>query len=209
MKRRTWREEIYDAFVALGGDAQYKDLYEYLERNVPRYHESKNVKATIRAEIERASSDSDVFNGKEDLFFSVYGKGKGYWGIRNYTPSDKDPVDLTEDDIGFPEGKAALKKHLKHERNASLVKRAKIRFKEEHGHLFCEAGGFSFSDTYQADIANDFIEVHYMAPISELRSDTKTKVSDLVMLCSNCHRMVHRYRPFITNRKDLRKILIR
>lgn len=67
MKRRTWREEIYDAFVALGGDAQYKDLYEYLERNVPRYHESKNVKATIRAEIERASSDSDVFNGKEDL----------------------------------------------------------------------------------------------------------------------------------------------
>ena len=77
MKRRTWREEIYDAFVALGGDAQYKDLYEYLERNVPRYHESKNVKATIRAEIERASSDSDVFNGKEDLFFSVYGIG-GY-----------------------------------------------------------------------------------------------------------------------------------
>lgn len=32
MERRTWKEEIYDAFIALGGDAQYKDLYEYLEK---------------------------------------------------------------------------------------------------------------------------------------------------------------------------------
>lgn len=117
-------------------------------------------------------------------------------------------MDLTEDDIGFPEGKAALKRHLKHERNASLVKRAKVKFKEEHGHLFCEACGFSFSDTYQADIANDFIEAHYMISASKIHPDTKTKISDLVMLCSNCHRMVHRYRPFITDKKDLKKILM-
>ena len=38
--------------------------------------------AGVRRYIEECSSDSDVFGGKEDLFYSVLGKGKGLWGIR-------------------------------------------------------------------------------------------------------------------------------
>ena len=34
----------------------------------------------------------------------------------------------------------------------------------------------------------------------------KTKIEDIVMLCSNCHSMVHRRKPW-TTKEDLKKLL--
>lgn len=64
----------------LGGKGHYSDIYrEYQE--VVGHSISKNQQAGIRACIERNSSDSMVFNGN-DIFYSVYGKGNGVWGLR-------------------------------------------------------------------------------------------------------------------------------
>lgn len=38
--------------------------------------------ASIRNTIEIHSSDSDAYDGKDDIFYSVEGKGKGIWGLR-------------------------------------------------------------------------------------------------------------------------------
>lgn len=65
----------------LGGQAAYSDIYEEYEK-VVGHSITKNQQAGIRACIERNSSDSDVFDGKNDIFYSVYGKGKGIWGLR-------------------------------------------------------------------------------------------------------------------------------
>jgi len=43
------------------------------------------------------------------LFYSTKGIGQGSWGLYNYTPT-KQTVDLTEDDMEFPEGKETLRK---------------------------------------------------------------------------------------------------
>ena len=42
-----------------------------------------------------------------------------------------------------------------------------------------------------------FIEAHHRRPIGELNRATTAKLKDLVMVCSNCHRMLHRP-PWIT-----------
>lgn len=109
------------------------------------------------------------------------------------------------DDGEFPEGKEIEKKHKTRERNQALVKKAKDLFKKKHGRLFCEICQFDFSRRYGL-IGRAFIEAHHTVPISKLREETKTKVNDIALVCSNCHRMLHRKRPWL-EMKQLKNLI--
>ena len=115
-------------------------------------------------------------------------------------------IGFTEDDKGFPEGKQILKKHLIRERNSEVIKLAKERFIQQHGRLFCEVCEFDFYDHY-GDIGKDYIEGHHTKPVSELAENEETKVDEIALVCANCHRMLHRKRPWLTinQLKDLLK----
>ena len=63
----------------------------------------------------------------------------------------------------------------------------------------CEACGFKFEDTY-GEFGADYIECHHENPLSERperdwSDELKTSINDVKLLCSNCHRMIHRTRP--------------
>ena len=66
-----------------------------------------------------------------------------------------------------------------------------------------------------AIIANDrhsnrgrgFIECHHVKALHTLAEAQTTRLDDLVLLCSNCHRMVHARRPWLTA-GDLRPALV-
>lgn len=105
----------------------------------------------------------------------------------------------------FPEGKETFKLHKKRERNSKLIRRAKSRFLEKEGELYCEICSFNFRKKY-GKIGKKFIEAHHTKPVSELTEGETTKISDIIMVCSNCHRMIHRKRPWL-KKKDLRKLL--
>ncbi len=100
-------------------------------------------------------------------------------------------------DVEFPEGREYEVRHKARERNRELVEKAKAQFKSKFGRLFCEACDFDFAAVYGYAGA-DFIEAHHKIPVSELMPDAKTKISDLAMVCSNCHRMLHYRRPWLT-----------
>jgi putative restriction endonuclease len=125
-------------------------------------------------------------------------------GLRDYVPTTQN-VDLTEDDLEFPEGKKKFRNHILRERNPTLVLKAKKRFKEQHGSLFCEVCNFKFVDKY-GELGLDFIEAHHIKPVSTLEENERTRVEDLVMVCSNCHKMLHRKRPWIS-KDDLQEII--
>lgn len=64
---------------------------------------------------------------------------------------------------------------------------------QEHG-CFCYICGFDFALEYGA-LGEGFIEVHHKAPIAERAKAGRYQLDphkDLVPLCPNCHRMVHR-----------------
>ncbi len=105
----------------------------------------------------------------------------------------------------FPEGKVLFKLHKKRERNSKLIRFAKTEFIKKRGELFCEVCGFNFKLMY-GNVGENFIEAHHIKPISELKKGEKTKISDIVMVCSNCHKMLHRKRPWLM-KKDLRKLI--
>lgn len=78
--------------------------------------------------------------------------------------------------------------HYRIERNSSVSKEVK----KAKGHV-CEACGFKFVSKY-GDLGKEFIEAHHLIPIATLEIgkfllDPKT---DFAVLCSNCHRMIHR-----------------
>jgi 5-methylcytosine-specific restriction protein A len=44
-------------------------------------------------------------------------------------------------------------------------------------------------------VGRGFIECHHLLPLAELARERLSRLADLALVCSNCHRMVHRKRP--------------
>ena len=55
--------------------------------------------------------------------------------------------------------------------------------------VLCAA--FVFGDRY-GKLGTGFIECHHIRPLHRLLPGEKTRLSDLVLVCSKCHRMFHR-----------------
>ena len=89
--------------------------------------------------------------------------------------------------------------HLIRERDRSLIKRKK----DCATALSCEVCGFNFKEQY-GDLGKDYCEVHHKIPLSLLKKSTRTELSDLAIVCSNCHRMLHRKRNEILTIEELR-----
>ena len=71
--------------------------------------------------------------------------------------------------------------------------RAKRRlFRELRGYLECEACGLR-PNPVLADCGEACFEAHHLKPLSELKGVRVTRLEDLAILCSNCHRIIHRF----------------
>lgn len=70
----------------------------------------------------------------------------------------------------------------------------------------CNACGFNFEEVY-GEWGKDFIEVHHIKPISSEGEQLINPATDLVPVCSNCHRMIHRRKDEVLNIEELRQIL--
>lgn len=113
--------------------------------------------------------------------------------------------DEEDDELGFPEGKEVYRRHKARERNSALSRLAKEKRLLNTGDLSCDVCKFSFAQKY-GPRGKGFIEAHHTIPVSKLRSNTKTKIKDIALVCSNCHRMLHRRRPWLTM-AELRSLL--
>jgi hypothetical protein len=105
---------------------------------------------------------------------------------------------LTLSDKEYVEARQKLIRHQRIERvrNQELVKDAKNYFKSIHKRLFCEVCDFDFKVKFGGR-GQDFIEAHHRIPIAKLKPGTRLKISDLAMVCANCHRMLHQL-PWIS-----------
>lgn len=111
-----------------------------------------------------------------------------------------DTAELTS--FSLTEGKQIKVYSTRYERNPKN-RQAAIKI---HG-LNCKACGFNFEKKYGI-IGRDFIEIHHRTPLylngHEVNIDPKT---DLVPVCSNCHRMIHKDRYNVITVEELRKQL--
>lgn len=101
------------------------------------------------------------------------------------------------EDEDFVEGRLLERLHKSRERSPRLIKRKKEQVLGEQGKLACEVCGFDFEMVY-GELGSGFAECHHLIPLVELRYGTQTKLSDLAIVCANCHRMVHRGHPMLS-----------
>ena len=83
----------------------------------------------------------------------------------------------------------------RHRTREGWLRDAKIREAKSFagGKISCEVPGcgFDFLETY-GELGRDFAHVHHRKPLSDRTRPTKTKLSDLAIVCPNCHAMIHR-----------------
>lgn len=108
------------------------------------------------------------------------------------------------DESSFPEGAERFRMHRSLERDSKFVRSAKARRLRIAGELRCDVCNMSFVDC-DGDRGRGFIEAHHTIPVSQIRGKSKTRIEDLALVCSNCHRMLHR-EPLVTVRELATKI---
>jgi 5-methylcytosine-specific restriction protein A len=100
-----------------------------------------------------------------------------------------------DEDLEFEEGRLVLRVHRSRERNRSAVRQKKARALDESG-LICEACREDYTTKY-AERGHGIIECHHRVPLSQLTPGKKPRLSDLALVCANCHRLVHCRQPWL------------
>lgn len=135
------------------------------------------------------------------------GADLGYFAdIRNKNTGKKIVIVAEDEDdaTAYAEGKASYAIHRKLERNPKLASKAKNNRLKATGDLRSDVCNFSFQKCY-GPIGVGFIEAHHTVPISKFKGrKTITRLEDIALVCSNCHRMLHRVTP-LPSIADLRK----
>jgi predicted HNH restriction endonuclease len=108
-----------------------------------------------------------------------------------YNKKEKDISVADEFEPTAIEGNSKLATHMRYERNSAITKKIKEKAIKENEMLNCEVCGFSFLEIY-GEVGEGFIEAHHIDPLSESKGQRVTKKEDIALICSNCHRMLHR-----------------
>jgi hypothetical protein len=118
--------------------------------------------------------------------------------LRNIINKNKQkPKDIPVQDEDEPttvEGNSRLATHMRRERDYKFIRDIKAKALLKNKMLNCEVCGFSFLEFY-GEIGAGFIEAHHKNPLSEQEGEFETKASDIALVCSNCHRMLHKGNP--------------
>jgi 5-methylcytosine-specific restriction protein A len=94
-----------------------------------------------------------------------------------------------EGEAESPEGRLLYRMHVRRERNRSLVAKKKAAALADTGALLCEVCGTDFAVRY-GQHGEGFIECHHRVALADA-GETRTRLSDLALVCSNCHSMLH------------------
>ncbi len=182
-----------------------------IDRHLNAYKDGRETNKAINDVLGSKPIPNDSLNKKyisycrslgiEPNETGAFGVQRKFWTLK-ISEEFESNAELTGE---FPEGKIVERTHKVRERNSKVIQVAKDNFKKKHGRLFCQVCGFDFGKVY-GEVGENFIEGHHTIAVSEMSSDYKTKPDDIAMLCSNCHRMVHKKRPWLSM-QELSKLL--
>ena len=118
-------------------------------------------------------------------------------GWRKFSGAPTLPDDIYQVVFAVDEGDTRIGLHLERERDQAIVKAKKASVLADGNGLPCEACGFDFSKAY-GEHGLRFIECHHLVPLSSLTQVRTTSLQDLALVCANCHRMIHRRKPWLS-----------
>jgi len=106
------------------------------------------------------------------------------------------PVSGVDEDAAVEEGGLLLRRHLQRERRSGIRAKKVAHVLAQGLALECPVCGFDFARTY-GPRGDGYIECHHIVPLHVTGVRT-TRLADLILICANCHRMIHRGSPWLT-----------
>lgn len=105
-------------------------------------------------------------------------------------------IEIFDENIIIQEGTKKLTEVNVYERSSKLRNYA-IQHFTKNDRISCKCCNFNFADFYGYDIGKGFIEIHHTKPIfkyedDEIEKTLENALNNVVPVCSNCHRMIHR-----------------
>ena len=111
------------------------------------------------------------------------------------SPGDNDDDGEPLDEA--PEGRLLTHQHVRRERSRKLVESEKKAVAEDRRHPSVRGVPVRLRARY-GDRGDGYIECHHTRPLETLEPGQKAHIRDLALVCSNCHRMIHCRRPWLT-----------
>lgn len=99
------------------------------------------------------------------------------------------------------ENRKAVQRHLQRERKSHLV-----TLRKQLDDFVCQICGFDYREKYGV-LGDDFAEAHHIVPLAKNDKQRTTTVDDLITVCANCHRMLHRMRGEAGDIQKLKRII--
>jgi 5-methylcytosine-specific restriction endonuclease McrA len=220
-KGRPGLEIWLDRFTRLPNRKFYATLYSKKEQAIRKLASRSKSLWPVRKLTDDDLADSGVSKMKEKLqpgefnepilenyrkgrnhFFGFYDATTGSAGkaaesfcqsavaffldVANSLPASKAQIAKRQVDAQY-ERKKWVKAHLGRERSRYLALECKRR-----DHYKCQVCEMTFSAFYGKALGDEFAEAHHIKPLAGAPKNAKTKLENLITVCSNCHRMLHR-----------------
>ena len=194
LSRFLWGEERFPLIVLMKGGLTNFSWHDFCDEFDYKRHWNPAGK-TYHLRPDKFLKSS--FEDEEAVVSALIGRSIPMLGDnRADGEADFGLLDISEIDIEDEEGRKLLRTHIIRERSSFLVR----KFKRSLVNFACCICDFDFRNAY-GEIGEGFIEAHHTKPISELAPGEKVNVKDLIPVCSNCHRMLHRSSPPVSWRK--------
>lgn len=176
----TSRGHRYDAWVASW--SPQKGVHKQKSYAINKYGEDEAKRLAIEAR--KAGLREMELNWPEEYREYIEGQERASRELEQYRHKvfDNEP-------FGH-EGNRLYRMHITRERDKTLRKLLLERFLEAHGYLYCEVCSFSFEEQYGV-LGEGLIEVHHKRPLATLDAEDITELKDLMLICSNCHYVIH------------------
>ncbi len=144
----------------------------------------------------------DYLNQNEEIYESLKSQ--------NFNEKDIDKqFDNDFKNLVVEEGIISLR-NVKSRKRSQSLRQEKINevMTKNNGRVFCMVCDFDFSEYYGKQ-GEGYIEIHHLEPVSlgPTARDMIEALKKVVPLCSNCHRMVHRFKNRLLSPTELKEII--
>jgi predicted HNH restriction endonuclease len=120
-------------------------------------------------------------------------------------------IESFDENLIIYEGTQELVNSQKYKRSKQLRDRAIAHYTDENGKIKCKVCDFDFEEVY-GEHGKGYIEIHHQKPVFQFDGDDVTKtleeaLKNLVPLCANCHRIVHRQKENLLSLDELKNTM--
>jgi len=107
-------------------------------------------------------------------------------------------IETFDENLTINEGTQVIVKTKVYKRSSKLRRQAIAYYTTKEGRIKCKVCSFDFEEFY-GEHGTGFIEIHHQKPVFQFDGDDvertiKDALENVIPVCSNCHRMIHRSR---------------